>query len=202
VSGSHGLTGDVNCGQCYELKFVDKIHSPDNWGGAHPDLVGRSMVIQVSNIGHDVNGDHSFDIQIPGAGQGLFTDGCVAQFPGHTSGDFDCDITHGGCSKRSGCDRLPQELRDGCQWRYDWYRWLIQDGQTNNPFVDFRRVRCPEHLTNISESVPTDDGLQPEIDPSLFEASTMVSRCGPRGALLFTALWPTLLALDFIMQLS
>jgi len=164
VSGSHGLTGDDNCGQCFELKFLDTIHSNGNWGGSHPDLAGKSMVVQVTNIGYDVNGDHSFDLQIPGAGQGIFTDGCTAQFPGTSSGDFDCDNNYGGCFDKAGCARLPQELRSGCEWRYDWYRWFARGGQTNNPFVDFRRVRCPEHLTNISGSLPEDDSLHPEVD--------------------------------------
>jgi len=164
VSGSHGLTGDTNCGQCFELKFVDKKHSNGNWGGSYPDLVGKSMVVQVTNIGYDVNGDHSFDLQIPGAGQGLFTNGCTAQFNGYSSGDFDCDNNYGGCFEKSGCDRLPEALRPGCEWRYDWYHWFEAGGQTNNPFVDFRRVQCPEHLTNITGSMPDDDGAHPAID--------------------------------------
>merc|ERR1712217_756484 len=170
VSGAHGLTGDANCGQCFELKFVDQRHDPtgDNWGGSHPDLVGKSMVVQVTNIGYDVNGDHSFDLQIPGAGQGLFTDGCTRQFSGHSSGDFDCDNNYGGCNDRSGCQRQPETLRSGCEWRYDWYRWLSEGGQTNNPWIDFRRVQCPEHLTNISGSVPDDDSVHPELDFSSY----------------------------------
>lgn len=157
VSGNHGLDGDGNCGQCYELKFTSAIHPNGNWGGSHPDLVGKSMIVQVTNIGYDVSGEHSFDIQIPGAGQGIFTNGCTAQFPNHTSGDFDCDNNYGGCSDKSGCARLPQVLQKPCEWRYDWYRWLAKGGQSNNPYVDFRRVRCPKELTDISGSVPDDE---------------------------------------------
>lgn len=157
VSGSHGLTGDANCGQCFELKFVDQAHSDGNWGGAHSSLVGKRMIVQVTNIGYDVSGDHSFDLQIPGAGQGAFTDGCVAQFPVHSAGDFDCDNNYGGCSSKEGCARLPEVLRGGCEWRFDWIHWLEDEGKTNNPYVDFRRVRCPDQLTSISGSVPTDD---------------------------------------------
>jgi len=164
AGGNLGLNGDENCGQCFELKFVNKRHSAGNWGGAHPSLVGKSMVVQVTNIGYDVVGDHSFDIQIPGAGQGIFTNGCTNQFPGSSTGDFDCDNNYGGCLEKSGCARLPAALRAGCEWRYDWYHWFGADGQTNNPFVDFRRVRCPGHLTNISGSVPDDDGAHPDID--------------------------------------
>merc|ERR1712176_448458 len=123
---------------------------------------GKNMVVQITNIGYDVNGEHSFDLQIPGAGQGAFTDGCTRQFGGYNSSEFDCDNNYGGCNERSGCDRLPPSLQSGCRWRYDWYRWLTEAGQTNNPYVDFRRVQCPEHLTNISGSVPLDDHSFPE----------------------------------------
>ena len=49
VGGVNGLNGDENCGQCYELRFTDEKHDPngDNWGGSHPDLAGKTMVIQV-----------------------------------------------------------------------------------------------------------------------------------------------------------
>merc|ERR1712137_387882 len=166
VSGDHGLTGDTNCGQCFELKFLDQKHPDGNWGGSHPELVGKSMVVQVTNIGYDVSGEHSFDLQIPGAGQGIFTNGCTAQFSGHSSGDFDCDNRYGGCNSKAGCARLPEELRGACEWRYDWFHWLEHEGQTNNPYVDFRRVRCPEQLTALSGSVPLDDDEFPAADLS------------------------------------
>jgi len=171
VSGDHGLTGDDNCGQCYELQFVDKVHPNDpweGWGGSHPLLVGKTMIIQVTNIGYDVNGEHSFDLQIPGAGQGAFTSGCTRQFNGFSSGDFDCDKNYGGCNDISGCDRLPAEQQEGCRWRYNWYKWLAADGQTNNPYVDFRRVRCPTELTDITGSVPLDDADFPVVDISAY----------------------------------
>jgi len=163
VSGRHGLSGDANCGQCFELKFVDRVHSSGNWGGADADLVGKRMIVQVTNIGFDVTGDHSFDLQIPGAGQGAFSSGCAAQFAGHSSSDFDCGNRYGGCETKDGCARLPEELRDACEWRYRWFLWLRHEGKTNNPFVDFRRVRCPEQLTSISGSVPMDDEAFPPI---------------------------------------
>jgi hypothetical protein len=73
VGGPHGLTGDDNCGQCYELRFVDKKHPTGNWGGSHPDLIDKTMIVQVTNIGYDVSGEHSFDLQIPGAGKAPLT---------------------------------------------------------------------------------------------------------------------------------
>lgn len=163
VSGSHGLTGDANCGQCYELQFTAEIHSDGNWGGSHPDLVGKSHIVQVTNIGYDVSGKHSFDLQIPGAGQGAFTSGCTKQFGGKPKGDFDCDNNYGGCDDISGCARLPKILQKGCEWRYTFYKWLVQNGKSNNPYVKFRRVRCPKVLTDISGSVPLDDDNHPAV---------------------------------------
>jgi len=168
VGGSSGLTGDTNCGQCYELQFTPQIHTPDNWGGAHPDLAGKTHIVQVTNIGEDVNGQHSFDLQIPGAGQGMFTSGCTKQFPQYQSGDFDCDNNYGGCSAKEGCSRLPAVLQASCEWRFDWYKWLVSGGQTNNPFVKFRRIKCPSQLTDISGSAATDDDSYPTIDPASY----------------------------------
>lgn len=167
VGGISGLEGDTNCGQCFELLFLNQRHDPqgDNWGGAHPNLVGKTHIIQVTNIGYDVGGKHSFDLQIPGAGQGIFDQGCIEQFPeAEKSGDFDCDNNYGGCHDKSGCSRLPIELRPGCEWRYDWFEWLKGNGQTNNPYVTFRRIKCPTKLTDISGSVPLDDDSYPSVN--------------------------------------
>jgi len=168
VSGHHGLTGDANCGQCFELRFTSRVHRNGNWGGADAELIGKHMIVQVTNIGYDVTGDHSFDLQIPGAGQGAFSSGCASQFAGHSSGDFDCDNRYGGCKSKEGCARLPEELRGACEWRYDWFHWLQHEGKTNNPYVDFRRVRCPDELTSISGSVPVDDDEFPAVVPGSY----------------------------------
>jgi len=152
-----GLMGDENCGMCYELRFTDEKHKDGNWGGSADDLVGKRMIIQVTNIGKDVTGEHSFDIMIPGAGLGLFKKGCPKQFPGTKQDDFDCGKAYGGCDDIAGCDKLPHELQDGCKWRYKWYKWLTQDGKTNNPYVQFHRVKCPHQLTSISGTIPKDD---------------------------------------------
>jgi hypothetical protein len=162
VSGASGLTGDANCGQCYELKFTNQIHGDGNWGGSHPLLVGKSHIVQVTNIGNDVTGSQSFDLQIPGAGQGIFTSGCTKQFGGQ-AGDYDCDNRYGGCDAIAGCARLPVVLRPGCEWRYTWFKWLVANGQTNNPYVRFRRVRCPQPLTAITGSIPLDDANYPVV---------------------------------------
>jgi hypothetical protein len=184
VGGSSGLSGDVNCGQCFELVFTGQEHVSSGgwpWGGAHPDLVNKRHVVQVTNIGHDVSGVHSFDLMIPGAGQGAFTSGCSRQFSGYSSGDFDCDNNWGGCDERGGCERLPPDLRAGCYWRYDWYKWHASSGKTDNPWVSFRRVRCPQQLTAISNSVPLDDDSYPDHGGSSPDTAPEASQVGCRA---------------------
>jgi len=155
------LTGDTNCGQCFELVFTDEQHiaMPENvtWGGSSLGLVGKRMIVQVTNIGEDVEGNHTFDLQIPGAGLGSQTTGCTAQFPGTVKDDFDCGERFGGCDSIQGCHKLPHDLQAGCRWRYEWLEWLKKGGRTNNPFIRFRRVKCPLQLIEISGSVPQDD---------------------------------------------
>jgi hypothetical protein len=162
VSGGYGLTGDANCGQCYQLVFTSQVHADGNWGGCSASIVGKSHIVQITNIGYDVSGAHTFDLQIPGAGQGAFTSGCTRQFGGK-SGDYDCDNSYGGCNDASGCARLPASLRAGCQWRYSWFKWLVDNGKSNNPYVKFRRVKCPKQLTDISGSIPLDDDKYPVV---------------------------------------
>jgi hypothetical protein len=162
VSGLSGLQGDANCGQCYQMTFTSQMHADGNWGGSHPSIVGKSHVVQITNIGYDVAGSQSFDLQIPGAGQGIFTNGCTKQYGGQ-SGDYDCNDHYGGCNDISGCARLPAALRPGCEWRYNWFKWLAAKGQSNNPYVRFRRVRCPTQLTSITGSTSLDDEQYPVV---------------------------------------
>jgi len=158
ASGKHGLTGDMNCGRCYELIFTDERHEKkDPWGGAHPDLAGKSIVIQITNVIDENEGDHSFDIHIPGAGLRSYESGCTAQFPKSDKDDFDCGKRFGGCLHNSSCAKMPDELQGGCAWHHEWYRWMAGGGRTISPFVKFRRVRCPGKLTSISRATPTDD---------------------------------------------
>jgi len=117
------------------------------------------MIVQVSNIGYDVKGDHSFDIMIPGGGQGLFQ-GCPKYFPGTSNDDADCGTRYGGCDAKHECGKLPSKLRKGCMWRFDWLK-------ASNPYVDFRRVQCPKQLTRLSGTVPNDDSGFPKPDMRL-----------------------------------
>lgn len=158
VSGLYGLEGDKNCGECYHIKFIDKIHD-GIWGGSNPKLVNKEMVIQIINIGYDIIGEHSFDIQIPGAGQGFYQSGCIRQYKNKKVGDFDCDNPYGGCFDIKGCFRLPLDLQRGCFWRYNWYYWFKDNGKTNNPYIKFRKIKCPKQIIDISGSYSKNNSL-------------------------------------------
>jgi hypothetical protein len=75
-----------------------------------------------------------FNIKIPGGGVGLFN-GCKSQF-GNDWGE-----TYGGVSSREQCEQLPNALKAGCRWRFDWFKGA------NNPNVSFKPIECPSALT-------------------------------------------------------
>jgi hypothetical protein len=162
AGGVEGLMGDVNCGQCYELVFTGQASVWDETtgtmtGGAHPDLVHKRMVVQVIDVGTDVTGAHSFEIYMPGGGQGATTNGCARQYNDPNIDNFDCGQRYGGCNAKVGCGNIPTALKSGCEWRFDWLRWMENGAQTNNPFVKFRRVKCPAEITAKTRSTAMDD---------------------------------------------
>ena len=68
------------CGLCYRLTFngtgKDDEGNPPKAGTA--SLKGKEMIVQATNIGHDV-AKQQYDISIPGGGVGTF-DACTAQW--------------------------------------------------------------------------------------------------------------------------
>lgn len=105
------------------------------------------MVVQSSNTGGDIS-NNQFDLMIPGGGVGLF-DGCKTQFGGIPGAQY------GGVSSRSECDQMPEKLKAGCFWRFDWFK------NADNPNFTFEQVKCPTALTSISGCVRNDDGNFP-----------------------------------------
>ncbi|KAH7100027.1 glycoside hydrolase family 45 protein [Auriculariales sp. MPI-PUGE-AT-0066] len=118
-----GSTESAWCCECYELTFTN--------GPA----AGKRMVVQATNTGGDL-GENHFDLLIPGGGVGLFN-GCPAQF-GSWNGQY------GGVGSRSECDGLPDGVRDGCYWRFDWF------GNSDNPTMEFKKTTCPAELVQKS----------------------------------------------------
>jgi hypothetical protein len=162
--------GDI-CGRCYELEFDGSSYN----AGADPGsaaLLGKKMIVQATNIGHDVAG-RQFDILIPGGGVGLF-DACTYQWGVDTS---ELGEVYGGflaaCKKdanyqgshdsykqcvRSRCEGVfdePEhvELRDACVWFVDWFE------AADNPSLKYREVECPQAIVDASgvDRRPLDD---------------------------------------------
>ncbi|KAI0813711.1 glycoside hydrolase family 45 protein [Xylaria sp. FL0064] len=133
-----GGTESSWCCACYQLDFTSG------------PVAGKSMVVQSTNTGGDL-GSNQFDLLMPGGGVGIF-DGCKSEFGQSLPG-----AQYGGVSSRADCDSasMPEELRAGCYWRFDWFQ------NADNPGVTFTQVQCPSELTAISGCKRDDDGSFP-----------------------------------------
>jgi len=129
------------CCACYELTFTS---------GA---VAGQKMIVQATNTGSDLSGNQ-FDISIPGGGVGIFN-GCTNMFGAPSSG---WGAQYGGIASRSSCDSFPAALKDGCYWRYDWFKGA------DNPSVSFEQVACPAALTAKTGCARADDSGAPAAD--------------------------------------
>lgn len=145
------------CGSCFLLTFNgNSQHTTDARTQA---LKGKQMVIMISNIGYDVNGNQ-FDIMIPGGGVGAF-DGCNPLW------GIDQEARDGGFLKSCGGDKklessaavsqvqscLEQkcnskfaskpEAKAGCLFHAQWLM------AANNPQFTFQELEsCPSELEN------------------------------------------------------
>jgi len=122
-----GTDTNLCCG-CFKLDFTDQ-------------LVGKSLVLQVTNTGGDLSANH-FDIALPGGGVGIFTQGCHDQWNAPWNGWGE---QYGGIGARSDCAKLlPPELQSGCLFRFDFMN------NANNPSVRFTQVTCPADIVKRS----------------------------------------------------
>ena len=124
---------------------------------------GKKMIVQSTNTGGDL-GDNHFDLMMPGGGVGIF-DGCTSQFGKALGG-----AQYGGISSRSECDNFPELLKDGCHWRFDWFK------NADNPDFTFEQVQCPKELLAISGCKRDDDSSFPA-----FSGNTTPSKAKPSG---------------------
>ncbi|CAF1044433.1 unnamed protein product [Adineta steineri] len=121
-----GLNDNVCCA-CYKLDFTS--------GSAQ----GKSMIVQVTNTGPDLKA-HQFDLQIPGSGVGI-RNACSNQWNTGTDG---WGQRYGGVSSAQQCDALPEPLRNGCLFRFNWFRGA------DNPNMVYSKVQCPKELIDAS----------------------------------------------------
>lgn len=136
------------CGKCYQLQFNGQGHHEANDPGSK-SLAGKTMIVQATNIGHDVNGGQ-FDLLIPGGGVGAFN-GCTSQW-----GVSDLGAQYGGfltgCNGSVSCLRNKcnsvfagkSDLLEGCLFHADWM------GGANNPEFNYAEVACPAALEQTS----------------------------------------------------
>ncbi|KAK5165301.1 uncharacterized protein LTR77_009399 [Saxophila tyrrhenica] len=123
-----GGTEADTCCSCYELTFTSTA------------IAGKKMIVQATNIGGDLS-QGQFDLAIPGGGVGLFN-GCDDQWGAPADG---WGARYGGVSSASDCNKLPQQLQAGCNFRFGSF---FQGA--DNPNVNWRKVACPSQLTQKS----------------------------------------------------
>ena len=166
---SYGQKGNLQHEQqrgcaCYHLAFTNTA------------VAGKDLVVQVTNTGDLYKCANHFDLQIPGSGFGEVNccinpnDGSpdptralngnyIYQYgaPAHNGYNWGPkeNQNRGGVTSRAACDTLPLPIRDGCYWRFDWFK------NADNPNVNFRRVKCPIQLTNRSLCKRSDDDNYP-----------------------------------------
>lgn len=154
-------SGDV-CGRCYQLEFTgSSYNAPGDPGSAA--LAGKTMIVQATNIGHDVGGGQ-FDLLIPGGGVGAFN-ACGSQWGISNS---ELGAQYGGflaackqelgynaslsqykscvanrCNSVFGSRGLTQ-LQQACLWYADWFQ------AADNPSLKYKEVACPAELTSRS----------------------------------------------------
>lgn len=136
------------CGKCYQLEFNGRGEHNANDPGSK-SLAGKKMIVQATNIGHDVNGGQ-FDILIPGGGVGAFN-ACSSQW-----GVSDLGAQYGGlltaCEEdvtclRKRCNEVftgKGDLLEGCLFHADWM------AGANNPQFYYTEVACPAELKQVS----------------------------------------------------
>lgn len=135
--GTFLVGGDESkwCCSCYHLNFTS--------GPAK----GKSMIVQSSNTIYDDPTENFFTLGIPG-GNTSYAGACGLQFsvPNSIFGPEKVGLT-----TRAACDDLPEPLKPGCYWRFDWFL------DSTDPNVEYKRVKCPAELTNITTCVRDDD---------------------------------------------
>ena len=75
------------------------------------------MIVQAINAGTTVVQSDQFNLLVPGARVGDGS-GCTAQW-GSTN---NWGSLNDGIYDRNGCNNLPDKLKGGCNWYFDWFK--------------------------------------------------------------------------------
>jgi len=137
----------VDCGTCFQIQFTGKGQYNDKDPGSVA-LNGKTMIVQVINIGGIAA--NQFDLLIPGGGVGA-NNACTggsAQWSGANIGD-----TNGGmlttCKDSGSCvsqmcqaafGSMPQLLA-GCNWVSGWF------AAADNPQMVYQKTTCPPEIS-------------------------------------------------------
>jgi hypothetical protein len=137
----------VDCGTCFQIQFTGKGQYNDKDPGSMA-LSGKTMIVQVINIGGIAA--NQFDLLIPGGGVGA-NNACTggsAQWSGANIGD-----TNGGmltsCKDSGSCvsqmcqsafGNMPQLLA-GCNWVTGWF------ASADNPQMVYQKIACPPEIS-------------------------------------------------------
>jgi len=137
----------VDCGTCFQIQFTGKGQYNDKDSGSMA-LNGKTMIVQVINIGGIAA--NQFDLLIPGGGVGA-NNACTggsAQWSGANIGD-----TNGGmltsCKDSGSCvsqmcqsafGSMPQLLA-GCNWVTGWF------ASADNPQMVYQKIACPPEIS-------------------------------------------------------
>jgi hypothetical protein len=137
------------CGRCYQIQFNGGSHN----GGANAGtqaLSGKTMIVQVTNIGGIAS--DQFDLLIPGGGVGQFN-ACSSQW-GVSNSELGAQYGGflAGCNGDKNCVRNKcttifankPDLKAGCDWFLGWF-----NGADNPTFV-YQKIACPAALTQKS----------------------------------------------------
>nr|CCJ09455.1 glycoside hydrolase family 45 protein [Phaedon cochleariae] len=109
-------------------------------------LKDKKMLVQVTNTGNaPETGTNLFDIAMPGSGVGYYSQGCTSQWNSDVSNWGD---QYGGVNSAEECYKLPQNLWEGCLFRFQWMEGV------SNPDITFVEVQCPKELLDISGCSP------------------------------------------------
>lgn len=141
------------CGKCFALEFTGEGKYES--AAPHKALKGKILVVQVSNIGGDVN-QGQFDVMIPGGGVGAFN-GCSSVWGNNLGAQYggllsECEESVGYkgdlLKKRQECLTEKcnsvfanhKEAKEGCLFLATWMQ------AAGNPKHKYREVECPADL--------------------------------------------------------
>lgn len=97
------------------------------------------MVVQYINSGfvNTIGENKNFQLALPGGGVNQYTRGCSTQWNTKPDG---WGGRYSGVTKRIQCEELPDSLRSGC---YFWFDFLKRYTGTT---VSYEEVKCPKEI--------------------------------------------------------